>query len=98
MSRNKLIMIASMMLTIVIVTGWLGENRPVPGSPVEFEPPPSTPNPDRANQSSAASECPSLAEFKERYPDATPDDIVEIERCNREVERTTGPEQADMEF
>jgi hypothetical protein len=47
-SRNKLIMIASMMLTIVIVTGWLGENKPASGPKDEFEGIPSPSNPDGA--------------------------------------------------
>jgi hypothetical protein len=41
-------MIASMMLTIVMVTSWLGENNRAPGPPVEFKKTPSGSKPDSA--------------------------------------------------
>ena len=90
MSRNKLIMIASMMLTIVIVTSWLGENKPTPDSPVEFEGNPSPLTPEVTILSSADSECPPMSDFMMRHPDATADEMYEIEQCNRDIARKTG--------
>lgn len=98
MSRNKLIMISTMMLTIVIVTGWLGDNRTAPASPVAFEKNPSPSNPALTMDASADSECLSMSDFMSHYPDATPDEVVEIEQCNLEIERAIGRDQADNEF
>jgi hypothetical protein len=84
-------MIASMMLTIVIVTSWLGENKPpTPGSPVESEEFPSPPNPGITIRSSGASECPPMSDFMMRHPDATADEMYEIEQCNRDIAHKTG--------
>ena len=98
MSRNKLIMIASMMLTMVIVTSWLGENKPAPGSRAELEKTPSSSNPELAIHSSTDNECLSIPDFTLRHPDATPDEITEIEQCNQELEQATELDQTDTKF
>jgi hypothetical protein len=76
-SRNKLIMIASMMLTIVVVTTWLGDNKPSKGTRALSD--------ADSVISSTGGECPSVSELVMQNPDAIPNEMIEVEECNREM-------------
>jgi hypothetical protein len=98
MSRNKLIIIASMMLTIVIGTSWLSDNKPAPGSHVKFEKSPSLMDPEATILPSGGDKCPPMSEFITNHPDATADEVDEIEQCNRDIADRAGLDQANNEI
>jgi len=98
MSRNKLIIIASMMLTIVIGTSWLGDNKPVPRSQVKSEQSPSLLEPEATILPSGGDECPPMSEFTMSHPDTTADEADEIVQCNRDIADQTGLDQANNEI
>jgi hypothetical protein len=98
MSRNKLIIIASMMLTIVIGTSWLSDNKPVPDSQEKFEKTPSLTSPEAIIDPSGEDECPSMSEFITSHPGANAGEIHEIEQCNRDIADKAGIDQANSEI
>jgi len=90
MTTNKLIIGVSFIVTLFVLSLWLGDNESAPGLPAENLP--------SRNVDLLDSDCPSMSDFMMHSPDPTPEKMYEIEQCNREQAKLSGADQANTGF